>query len=95
MTGNDGNILIDIQTLYAKAGVFCYDPGYTITGSCLSSIANATTDGNLYYRGYSIQDLVNKSTFVEVCYILLYGDRPSPEGLAEFNEKIKSEMLLH
>jgi len=53
--------------------MFLYDPGYTITASCVSAISNATSDGQLFYRGYSVEDLVEKSTFVEVCYILLYG----------------------
>ena len=56
--------------------MFLYDPGYSITGSCVSAISNATIEGKLYYRGYQIEELVQKSTFIEVCYILLYGDKP-------------------
>lgn len=67
--------------MYAKSGVFCYDPGYTITGSCVSSITNATTDGKLFYRGYAVEDLVKKSTFIETCFILLYGERPTEDEL--------------
>ena len=93
--GTDGTRLVDIQALYAKSQLFCYDPGYTITGSCASAISNATADGHLYYRGYSIEELVDKSTYEEVCFILLYGNRPSVEELREFDCRIKDEMMIH
>jgi citrate synthase len=75
--------------------VFCYDPGYTITGSCLSAIGNATAEGGLYYRGYAIEDLVEHSSYVEVCFILLYGTKPTTEQLNEFDNRIKDEMYVH
>lgn len=87
--------MLDIQALYAQAGIFCFDPGYTITGSCKSAIGNATSDGHLYYRGYSIDDLAEKSTFTEVCFILLYGRKPSVTELEEFENRIKDEMYVH
>lgn len=87
--------MIDIQALYAKAGLFCYDPGYAFTGSCMSSITLAREDGNVFYRGYSVSELVEKSNFIEVVYIILYGDRPKPEELILFEERIKNEMLVH
>lgn len=93
--GSDGVEVLDIQALYAQGGVFCYDPGYTITGSCKSAIGNATSDGHLYYRGYSIEDLAEKSTFTEVCFILLYGRKPSETELQEFENRIKDEMYVH
>ena len=77
LNGVDGLKLLDIQALYGQSNLFCFDPGYTITGSCSSAISNATSDGHLYYRGYSIEDLVEKCTFIEVCFILLYGNKPS------------------
>ena len=55
LTGSDGKRCLDIQTLYAKTGHFCYDPGYTITGSCKSTIGNATPEGKLYYRGFDVE----------------------------------------
>jgi citrate synthase len=58
LTGSDGVKFVDIQTLYAKTNLFCFDPGFTVTGSCVSAISNATKDGNLFYRGYSVLDLV-------------------------------------
>lgn len=87
--------MLDIQALYAQSKMFCYDPGYTITGSCKSSITNSTPDGHLYYRGYAIEDLVEKSTFTEVCFILLYGRKPSTPELEEFENRIKDEMYIH
>ena len=87
--------MIDIQTLYAKGGLFCYDPGYAYTGSCVSAITLAREDGEIFYRGYSVTDLVQKSSYIETCYILLYGDRPNPQELKMFDERIKSEMLIH
>ena len=75
--------------------MFCFDPGYTVTGSCKSAICNATADGKLYYRGYAIEDLVEKSTFTEVCFILLYGRKPQAEELTEFENRIKDEMYIH
>lgn len=79
LIGTDGVQMLDIQALYGQGGVFCYDPGYTITGSCISAIGNATKEGGLFYRGYAIEDLVEQSSYVEVCFILLYGNKPTPE----------------
>ena len=93
--GTDGNSHMDIQALYAQAKLFCFDPGYTITGSCKSAISNSTSDGKLFYRGYAIEKLAEECTFVEVCFILLYGTRPSKDGLKEFENRIKDEMPVH
>ena len=81
--------------MYGQSGLFCYDPGYTITGSCKSSIGNATSNGNLYYRGFAIEDLAEKSSFTEVCFILLYGKKPSSDELKEFESRIMDEMYVH
>uniref|UniRef100_A0A7S3IQ05 Citrate synthase n=1 Tax=Strombidium inclinatum TaxID=197538 RepID=A0A7S3IQ05_9SPIT len=81
--------------MYAKTSLFCYDPGYTITGSCVSAIGNVTKEGNLYYRGYHVKDLVEKSSYIEVCFILLYGKKPVAEDLTEFGIRIKEEMHIH
>ena len=95
LIGNDGNKLLDIQALYAQSKLFCYDPGYTITGSCVSAISNATAEGKLYYRGYDVEDLTDECTFIEVCFILLYGNKPTQKALTEFNSRICDEMLVH
>lgn len=95
LKGNDGLQFLDIQTLYGKTGIFCYDPGYAYTGSCMSSITMAREDGEVFYRGYSLTELVEKSNYVEVCFILLYGDKPTKQELVVFEDRIKSEMLVH
>jgi citrate synthase len=73
-----------------------FDPGFTVTGSCASSITYSNEKGVLMYRGYTIEDLIsNNVSFVEVCYLLLYGDLPTQEELSVFEERIKDEMIVH
>ena len=77
-----GPDVIDIRKLYADAGVFTYDPGYTSTASCDSTITFIDGDkGELLHRGYPIDQLAEKSHYLEVCYLLLYGELPSPAQL--------------
>ena len=71
--GTGGVEQLDIQALYAKAKLFNYDPGFGNTASCKSAITQADASGKLYYRGYDVCELAQKSTFIEVCFILLYG----------------------
>ncbi len=76
--------------------MFLFDPGFTVTGSCASAITYSNEKGVLLYRGYSIEDLINNNvTFVEVCYLLLYGDLPTQEEYLDFEERIKDEMIIH
>jgi len=75
-----GPDVIDIRKLYSEAGVFTYDPGYTSTASCDSTITFIDgEEGILLHRGYPIDQLAEKSHYLEVCYLLLYGvaDRPA------------------
>lgn len=81
--------------MYAKGGLFCFDPGYTYTGSCMSAITLSDEDGEIYYRGYSVTELAEKCSFLEVAYILLYGDQPSLDELELFERRVKNEMLVH
>ena len=79
LKGSIGPNVVDIRTLYKQAGVFTYDPGFTSTGSCESHITYIDGDeGTLLYRGYPIDQLAEKSSFIEVCYLLLHGELPSP-----------------
>ena len=81
--------MIDIRTLYQKSGHFTFDPGFTATGSCVSAITYIDGPaGELRYRGYKIEDLAEKSTFIEVCYLLLYGDLPSKTDLKAFEDSV-------
>lgn len=73
---------LDIRSLYPQTGLFLFDPGYTVTGSCASAISYSNSEGVLLYRGYAIEDLINQgSTFTEVCFLMLYGDLPNREDL--------------
>ena len=78
-----GPDVIDIRRLYADGGVFTYDPGFTSTASCDSTITFIDGGkGELLHRGYPIDQLAEKSHCLEVCYLLLYGELPSATELA-------------
>ena len=77
-TGSTGPDVIDIASLYKLSGMFTYDPGFTSTASCFSDITYIDGDkGELLYRGYPIDQLAEKSHYLEVCYLLLYGELPT------------------
>jgi citrate synthase len=91
-----GPDVIDIRRLYADGKVFTYDPGFTSTASCDSTITYIDGDkGELLYRGYPIDQLAESSHYTEVCYILLYGELPSPEQLETFEQKITKHTMVH
>lgn len=91
-----GPDVIDIRKLYAQAGVFTYDPGFTSTASCDSTITFIDGDeGILTHRGYPIGELAEKSHYLEVCYLLLYGELPSPTDLEEFEDLVTNHTMLH
>ncbi|WP_170759839.1 citrate synthase [Ruegeria lacuscaerulensis] len=92
-TGPD---VIDIRKLYSEAGVFTYDPGFTSTASCDSTITYIDGDkGELLHRGYPIDQLAEKSHFLEVCYLLLYGELPVAKDLEKFETTITQHTMLH
>jgi citrate synthase len=94
--GTDGPDVLDIRKLYQETGMFTYDPGFTSTASCDSSITYI--DGNkgiLRHRGYDIHELASKSEFLEVCYLLLHGDLPSPEDKQKFKDVITNHTMIH
>jgi citrate synthase len=94
--GTHGPSVIDIRKLYAETGMFTYDPGFTSTASCESSITYIDGDkGELLYRGYPIDELAEKSHFLEVCYLLLYGELPSPKQLEDFENRVTRHTMLH
>ncbi len=95
-SGTVGPDVIDIRKLYAEGDVFTYDPGFTSTAACESSITYIDGDeGVLLYRGYSIDELAEKSHFLEVCYLLLYGDLPTAEQLEDFETRVTRHTMLH
>jgi citrate synthase len=96
LEGSLGPRVIDIRQLYAQSGMFTYDPGFTSTGSCRSEITYIDGDkGVLLHRGYPIDDLARNSDFLEVCYLLLHGELPSPEEKADFDSRITNHTMLH
>ncbi len=95
-TPTAGPDVIDITRLYGAGGVFTYDPGFTSTASCESTITFIDgARGELLYRGYPIDQLAEKSHFLEVCYILLYGDLPSAEALEDFEDRVTNHTMVH
>ena len=95
-SGTIGPDVIDIRSLYSQGGVFTYDPGFTSTGSCESAITYIDGDvGELLYRGYPIEQLAEKSHFLEVCYLLLYGELPTAAQLEDFESRGTNPPRLH
>ena len=91
-----GPDVIDIRKLYAEGNVFTYDPGFTSTASCESTITFIDGDkGELLHRGYPIDQLAEKSHFLEVCYLLLYGDLPTADQLEDFEHRVTHHTMLH
>ncbi len=91
-----GPDVIDIRKLYAQGGVFTYDPGYTSTASCESAITYIDGDeGVLLHRGYPIDQLAEKSHFLEVCYLLLYGELPTADKLEDFENRVTNHTMIH
>jgi citrate synthase len=94
--GSVGPDVIDIRKLYAETNVFTYDPGFTSTASCESQITYIDGDeGTLLYRGYPIDQLADKSTFIESCYLLLHGELPNKTQLDKFTRDITYHTMLH
>ena len=94
--GTENEIGIDIKTLRSETGLITLDPGYKNTGSCISDITYLDGEnGILRYRGYDIEDLANNSTFIEVSYLLIFGEMPSIEELDTFENDIRRESLVH
>jgi citrate synthase len=94
--GTDGPKVIDIRKLYAETGYFTYDPGFVSTASCESKITFIDGDeGILMHRGYMIEDLAENCDFLEVCYLLLYGELPSPDQKTKFVNGITYHTMLH
>jgi citrate synthase len=96
LSGSVGPDVIDIRSLYAKTGMFTYDPGFTSTAACDSAITYIDGDvGELMYRGYPIDQLAEKSNYLEVCYLLLYGELPNKAQMTDFSERVTRHTMVH
>lgn len=96
MKGRLGPKVIDIRRLYEETGYFTYDPGYTATGSTESAITYIDGDkGILLHRGYAIEELAEKSDFMEVCYLLLNGELPNRAQKRKFEQDITMHTMVH
>ena len=94
--GSVGPDVIDISSLYGTTGRFTYDPGFTSTANCSSKITYIDGDeGVLLYRGYPIDQLAEKSNFVEVCYLLLNGELPTKGEFEKFRHTITHHTMVH
>ncbi len=95
-SGTIGPDVIDIRKLYAQTGAFTFDPGFTSTASCESALTYIDGDeGILLHRGYAIGELTEKSSFMEVSYLLLNGELPSKAELEKFSYTISRHTMLH
>ena len=96
ISGSMGPDVLDITSLYKEADIFTFDPGFTSTGSCKSDITFIDGDkGILLHRGYKIEDLAEKSSFLQTAYLLMYGDLPSKEKKLEFVNSITMHTMLN
>ncbi len=94
--GTHGHPAIDVRSLNKALGYYTYDPGYMSTASCSSAITYIDgKKGILRYRGYPIEQLAEKSNYLEVCYLLLYGELPTPDEFETFEKSIKEHSMLH
>src|SRR5271165_1206693 len=94
--GTIGPEVLDVSKLYSQTGIFTYDPGFTSTASCESKITYIDGDkGILLYRGYPIEELAKQSDFLEVCYLLLYGELPTSQAKEKFIATINNHTLVH
>ncbi|HVS13374.1 MAG TPA: citrate synthase [Thermoanaerobaculia bacterium] len=94
--GSEGEMAIDIRSLRSQSSAITLDPGYGNTGACRSAITFIDGEqGILRYRGYPIEDLAERATFVEVAYLLIYGELPNRAQLDAFGDNLTRHSLLH
>ena len=94
--GTYGPPVIDTKLLYKELGMFTLDPGFLTTASCRSTITYLDGDqGILLHRGYPIEQLAEHSTFLEVCYLLIYGELPTEVQMEEFETAVKQHSMVH
>ena len=96
LTGTIGPSVVDIRALYGKTGRFTYDPGFLSTAACSSAITYIDGDkGELLYRGYPIEELAVRCDFLEVCYLLLYGELPNAQQKQRFVDVVTHHTMVN
>ena len=96
ITGSENEKGIDVTRLRKETNYITFDPSYANTGSCISNITYIDGEkGILRYRGYPIEQLADKASFVEVIYLMLYGELPNKKELEKFNEDLTYHTLIH
>jgi citrate synthase len=96
LEGTMGPPVIDVRKLYEQTGHFTFDPSFSATGSCKSRITFIDGDeGILMHRGYDIRELAEKSSYLETCYLMLYGDLPTAAQKEEFEHNIRYHTMVH
>jgi citrate synthase len=96
LVGTENEHAIDISKLRAQSGYITIDPGFVNTGSCTSAITYLDGEnGILRYRGYSIEELAENATFVEVAYLLIHGNLPNQDQLNEFSGRLSRHSMIH
>ena len=96
LEGTRGRAVIDIRRIAQELGYFTHDPGYATTSACRSAISCIDGEkGELLHRGYPIEQLAEKSNYLEVCFLLLYGDLPNRAQWEEFNASIRRHTMVH
>ena len=94
--GSEGEKAVDISSLRANTGYITLDEGYGNTGSCVSKITFIDGEkGILRYRGIPIEELAEKSTFIETAYLIIYGDLPNRAQLRQFSDLLTENQFLH
>jgi len=95
-SGSLGPDVVDVRKLYAQQDVFTFDPGFASTASCKSEITFIDGgEGVLLYRGYPVEQLAKSSSFIEVCYLLLYGNLPTQAELDKFDHDIRTHTMIN
>jgi citrate synthase len=96
MRGTEGEVAVDIRKLRSATGLITFDPGYGNTGSCKSAITFIDGEtGILRYRGYPIEELAERSSFLEVAWLLLNGELPGRTEIDSFSENVTRHTMLH
>ena len=95
ITGSENEVALDISKLRSNANLITLDAGFKNTGSCQSAITFLDGEkGILRYRGYSIEELANKADFLEVAYLLIFGELPTKKQLTKFSDDIKERSII-